>query len=619
MSHAHGHRGNDSLPSSRLTGEGLREAARLFAYVRPYRRKFAAALACLLLSSLLSLAVPYFSGRLLDSAQHNFGQAAAGPGGIPNVNSVALVLLLVLAVKAVCSFCQTYWTAEVGERSLADLRQATYARLIRLPMGFFAQRRVGELTSRLAADEAQIQAALTGTVPQFLSQVVLMAGGVALIAVTSGRLTLVMLSSVPVMVGMAVVFGRKTRRISKEAQDRLADTNVVVEETLQGIASVKAFANEGYETARYRAGISAFIDVVLRGASYQGGFGAFVTFALFGSVILVLWNGARLVAAGELTFGELTQFMLYTMYIGGALGQFARMYTELQRTVGATQRVRELMNEVPEEVGGDGPAAPCVAGDVAFEDVSFAYPSRKEVTVLRGLSLSAAAGQRIALVGPSGAGKSTIAALVLRFYDPDTGRVLLNGRDARDYPLHHLRSQMAVVPQDVSLFGGTIADNIAYGRPGAGPAEVEAAARQANAHDFIASFPDGYATIVGERGVQLSGGQRQRVAIARAILRDPAVLILDEATSALDSESERLVQQALDVLMQGRTSIIIAHRLSTVRRADRIYVIQDGAVVEAGTHAELLAHTAGVYRTLSELQSDRGEEDNSLHSLPAVG
>jgi ABC-type multidrug transport system fused ATPase/permease subunit len=445
----------------------------------------------------------------------------------------------------------------------------------------------------------------------------MLTGGLVLITLTSGRLTLVMIASVPVVIGLAVIFGRLTRKVSFEAMERLADTNVVVEETLQGIASVKAFANEDYETARYRAGIEKFIGVVLRGARYHGAFTAFITFAGFGSITLVIWYGARLVEGVALTFGDLTQFLIYTMFIGGAIGGFARLYGEFQRAIGATQRVRELLQEAPEDSGEAACATAGpegvgrIAGDIAFEGVTFAYPSRKEATVLRKLSLTAKAGQRIALVGPSGAGKSTIVSLLLRFYDPEAGRVLIDGRDARDYPLRRLREQMAIVPQDVLLFGGTIADNIAYGRPGASQAEIEEAARRANAHDFIAAFPEGYQTVVGERGVQLSGGQRQRVAIARAILRNPAVLILDEATSSLDSESESLVQQALDALMQGRTSVIIAHRLSTVRRADCIYVIKEGEVVESGTHDELLARPDGVYRTLSELQFDLGEPEEA--------
>jgi ATP-binding cassette subfamily B protein len=608
---------DDDTPPVRLSWGGVREAMRLFAYVLPYRRKFIIAQLCLLLASLTGLAFPFLTGRLIDGAYRGLGSVPAGAGwalSTVNLNTTALLLMFVLAVQALCSFFQTYWLTEVGERTLADLRRDTYGRIIRLPMTFFGQRRVGELTSRLASDLSLIQQTLTGAIPQFAGQVLMLIGGLVLIALTSGRLTLVMLSSVPVVIGSAVVFGRLTRKISFEAMDKLADTNVVVEETLQGIASVKAFANEEYETTRYRAGIERFIAIMLRGARYQGAFTAFMTLAGFGSVVLVIWYGARLVEAGDLSFGDMAQFLMYTMFIAGAIGGFVRLYGELQRAVGATQRVRELLREEPEDVGGlnaPGPnGAGRIAGDIAFDGVTFAYPSRKEVTVLRDLSLTAKAGQRIALVGPSGAGKSTIVSLLLRFYDADSGRVRIDGRDIRDYPLRELRSQMAIVPQDVLLFGGTVAENIAYGQPGASQTEIEEAARKANAHDFIAAFPEGYQTIVGDRGVKLSGGQRQRVAIARAVLRNPAILILDEATSSLDSESESLVQQALDVLMQGRTSVIIAHRLSTVRRADCIYVIKEGEVLEAGTHAELFARPDGLYRTLSELQFDLGETAN---------
>jgi ATP-binding cassette subfamily B protein len=605
-------------PRTKITSEGLREALRLFAYLLPYRVKFAAALCCLLASGLLGLAFPYFTGRLMDGAQRSLGEAASGsawPLATLGINQTALVLFGLLALQATCSFLQTYWLAQVGERSLADMRRDTYARLIHLPMTFFSNRRVGELTSRLAADLSQIQNTLTTSVPQFLRQSILITGGVTLIAFTSGRLTLLMLSTFPVFMGVAVAFGRMVRKIAREAQDKLADTNVVVEETLQGIASVKSFTNEVHEISRYRAGIDAYVVAVLRGARLRGAFGAFTTFALFGSIVLVMWYGARLVEHGALTFGGLTQFLLYTMFVGGAVGQFAELYTQLQQTVGATQRVRELLAEHSEAVdlpasaglvaanGANGSKA-SFAGDFAFENLSFAYPSRPEVTVLKHLSLSATAGQRIALVGPSGAGKSTIVSLLLRFYDPDSGRLVVSGRDARDYSLRELRNHMAIVPQDVLLFGGTIAENIAYGRPGASQAEIEEAARKANAHQFIAGFPEAYQTIVGERGVKLSGGQRQRVAIARAILRNPAILILDEATSSLDSESESLVQQALEGLMQNRTSVIIAHRLATVRKADCIYVIKDGETVESGTHAELVARPEGVYRNLSQLQFD---------------
>jgi len=603
-----------ATPPARVTRKGLRDAARLFAYILPFRSKLIVALACMLVASLTSLAFPYLAGRLIDSAAHGLGrEAASGLVTGRGIDRTGVLLLFVLAIQGVCTFAQSYWLAEVGEHSVASLRRDVYSRLLRLPLAFFVQRRVGELASRITADLSQIQASLTGAVPQLLGQSVMLAGGLTLIALTSVKLTLVMLSSVPVVIGLTVAFGKFIHKLSSEIQDRLADTNVVVEETLHGIATVKAFTNEPLETSRYQAGTARLTETTLRGARYQAAFGAFVLLGGFGSMVLVIWYGIRLVEARELTIGDVTRFMLYTMFMGGAIGGLARLYGDLQRVLGVTQRVRELLQEAPEELGdkpldgqepfGSAMVAPArISGDLAFQSVVFAYPSRKNVAVLRNLSLAAKPGQRIALVGPSGAGKSTIIALLQRFYDPDFGRVLIDGQDSRNYRLHDLRGQMALVPQDVLLFGGTIAENIAYGRPGATLAEIEDAARKGNAHAFITSFPDGYQTFVGERGITLSTGQRQRIAIARAVLRNPAILILDEATSSLDSESEHLVQQALDELMNGRTSVIVAHRLSTVRRADCIYVIKDGETVEAGTHEQLLAQPGGLYRNFLELQ-----------------
>jgi ABC-type multidrug transport system fused ATPase/permease subunit len=609
------HRGPQAdVPPAKISAASIREARELFGYLWPYRGKFIAALGALAVSSVMGLLFPAVTGALVDTALS--ARATELPTGwFADVNRTALILIGVLAVQAAFSFLQSVWFSEVGIRSLADLRRDTFARLIRLPMAFFAQRRVGELSGRIAADLTQLGTTLIGVVPQFLRQVVLMVGGVAFILATSGRLALVMISTFPVLVGVAIAFGRWIRKLAKEGQDRLADANVIVEETLQGVATVKAFTNEEFELGRYGHSLHAFVGVSLRGARFRGLFGAFIIFGLFGSIVLVMWYGARLVQAGEMTAGELTRFLVYTMYVGGAIGSFAEVYSEVQRALGATHRVREILREEPEDIvisprpkDASSRIAPSGRGvTVKLEDVVFSYPARKEVSVLRGLSLEARAGQRVALVGPSGAGKSTTINLVLRFYDPDAGRVLFDGRDARDFPLADLRGRMALVPQDVLLFGGTIAENIAYGRPGASEAEIEEAARRAHAHDFIAGFPERYKTTVGERGVKLSGGQRQRVAIARAILRDPEVLLLDEATRSLDSESERLVQEALDELMEGRTSIIIAHRLATVRRADRIFVIKDGVVAEGGTHGDLLELPGGVYRTLSELQFDLKE------------
>jgi ATP-binding cassette subfamily B protein len=596
----------DDLPAAPVTRQGLGEIGRLAAYVKPYRWQFAAALSAVLVSSLCGLAYPYFAGRLANAALANRGGAPRS--WLEDVDLAALALVGVLSLQAVCAFFRAVSMSEVGERSLADLRRDLYGRLVRLPMAFHARRRVGELAGRLAADLAQIQEALTVAFPQTLRQAVLFAGGLVLISMTSLHLTLVMLATFPPLVIAAVVFGRLLRRYSRQAQDRLADGNVVVEETLQNIAGVKAFTNEGYEDRRYAKSLDEFLAVTLWSARLRGAFMSFVIFAVFGAVVLVLWYGMRLVWAGSMAPGQLTSFMLYTLFIAGALGSVAELYSQLQRTVGATHRIRELLTEKPEPLSEVRPARARLRGEVAFEGVTFSYPSRPGLEVLRDVSLGAGAGQRVALVGPSGAGKSTLVALLLRFYEPDGGRILLDGRDAREYDLAFVRSQVAVVPQDVVLFGGTILENIAYGRPGASDAEVVEAARLANADEFIRTFPEGYQTRVGERGVQLSGGQRQRVAIARAILRDPAILVLDEATSALDSASERLVWEALDRLMRGRTSLVIAHRLSTVRGADRIYVISEGRTVESGTHAELLARDDGLYRMLCHLQLGHAEE-----------
>jgi ATP-binding cassette subfamily B protein len=602
----------DDLPKVRITSQTLRQAAQLARYLLPYKMLFSFAMLALVLSSVLGLAFPAVAGRLVNGAL-----APTGPDQpwYQSVDATAVVLIGVLALQATFSFLQGVAFGQVAERCLADLRRDSYALLIRLPMSFHAQRRVGELSSRIAADLALIQDTLLTTLPHCLRQMAMLVGGVALIAWTSGRLTLVMLSTFPALIIIAVLFGRIIRKNSKLAQDRLADSGVVVEETLQGVATVKAFANEGYEESRYRLSLEAFLKAALRGAWYRGGFVAFIVFALFGAVVLVLWYGTRLVQTGQLSVGGLASFMLYTIFVAGAMGSFADIYSQIQRTLGAAQRVLELMAEKPEVPSAPPLHVQRVRGEVAFEDVAFRYPSRKELEVLRGVTLSVRAGERVALVGPSGAGKSTLVSLLLRFYDPDGGRILIDGRDARDYDLLALRSQMAIVPQDVLLFGGSIAENIAYGRPGASHEEVVEAARQANAHDFVTSFPDGYQTRVGERGVQLSGGQRQRVAIARAILRDPAVLILDEATSSLDSESESLVLQALDRLMQGRTSLVIAHRLSTVRSADRIFVLKEGSVVESGTHTELMTRDGGVYRNLSLLQLEPSDSPSPTANM----
>jgi ABC-type multidrug transport system fused ATPase/permease subunit len=577
---------------------GFRE---LLGALRPWRTAFSLAVGAQVISMVFGLSFPYLMGHLVDAAVPSVKPLAAD-GWQPSINEVAVILLGTLVAQAVLTFFYSTTFQTVGQRAVTGLRQRLYARIVSLPMKFFGERRVGELTSRLGSDMSTMEDFYCSAVPQAIRQVMLLFGGLIAIFLTSPRLAGLMLGSFPVFIALAVLFGRSVRRIWRQAQDRLAEASTVAEETLQGIASVKAFGNEGFERRRYNGAMDAFLQVVLRGARYRAALISFIILGIFGAIVLVLWYGARLMHAGELTHGELTKFTLYTLFIGGGVSSIAEVISSVQKSAGASHRIRELLLQPGEPEASMESRHVLSAADVAFENVHFTYPGRPDVPVLRGVTLTAKAGERIALVGPSGAGKSTIVSLLLRFYDPDSGRILLDGRDERDLDLAAVRSRVAIVPQEVLLFGGTIRDNIAYGRPQATDEEIRKAARQANCADFIERFPERYETVVGERGVKLSGGQRQRIAIARAFLRNPDLLLLDEATSALDSESEGLVQQALDTLLAGRTAIIIAHRLATVRKCHRIYVLQEGIVTEQGSHDELMQHPDGAYRRLAELQ-----------------
>ena len=487
-----------------------------------------------------------------------------------------------------------------GERVVARLRQTLYASLVRQEVGFFDAHRTGELTNRLASDTTVVQNAATVNLSMLLRNLITCAGAVGIMAFTSWRLTLVMLALVPVAMIAAMFYGRFVRRLSKLAQDAQARATEVAEESLSGIRTVRAFARESVEDARYSQRVEEAFGLARQRAWVTAGFIAVASFSGYGAISGVLWYGGRLLADGALTVGGLTSFLIYTFTVAFSIGALGGLYQDFMRAIGASERVFELIERPPQVLSGER-RLDTLVGEVDFREVDFAYPTRPDVTVLRGLNLHLAPGQRVALVGASGGGKSTVAALMSRFYDPLEGAISLDGADLRELDADWLREQVGVVSQEPILFATTVGENIQYGRPGATPDEVEAAARAANAHDFIAELPEGYATQVGERGVQLSGGQKQRVAIARALLKDPRILVLDEATSALDAESEHLVQGALDRLMEGRTTLVIAHRLSTVQSADRIVVIDRGAVVEQGSHAELVG-AAGAYKRLLERQ-----------------
>ena len=605
------------------------EIRELLSWGKEWRGLFRLAVLAQVISMMFGLLFPWLMGHLVDASVPSV-KSPVSDVWKPSINTVAGVLLGTLAIQAALTFFYSAAFQTAGQRTVVALRKRLYGRLIELPMKFFGEHRVGELASRLGSDMTVLEDFYCSAVPQAIRQGMLLVGGLVAIFLTSPRLAGLMLLSFPVFIALAVLFGRSVRKLSRHAQDKLAEAATVVEETLQGVASVKAFGNEEFERARYASAMDAFLATVLRGARYRAALIAFIILGIFGSIVLVLWYGARLMQAGELTHGELTKFTLYMLFIGGGVSSLAEVMSAVQKSAGASQRVRELLAEPVETETGRGgdketwrkgdlekrgssapdslsprlqvSPSPCPSSAVAFDAVHFRYPSRTDMPVLRGVTLEARPGERIALVGPSGAGKSTIVSLLLRFYEPDAGRILIGGKDARELDTAALRARMAIVPQEVLLFGGSIRENIAYGRPGASDEEIRDAARRANCAEFIERFPEGYETLVGDRGVKLSGGQRQRVAIARAFIRNPDILLLDEATSSLDSESEKLIQDALETLLAGRTAIIIAHRLATVRKCDRIYVLDAGTVTESGPHDELIQRPGGTYRRLAEMQ-----------------
>jgi subfamily B ATP-binding cassette protein MsbA len=579
---------------------------RMLVFARPYWKKLAIAGVILVISSLLSLALPLAIGGVVNAS---FVEA-----NLQRLNVITVALLGIFVSQAILGFGQSYLISWVGERVIADLRTNLYAHLQSMPLRFFANVRVGELISRLGNDVQTIQEAVTSTLLNLLSQIIMFVGGIVIIFAMAPSLTVLMLALVPLAVLGMVLLGRLIRRLSKEYQDALAETTGTAEEALAGVRIVKSFAREPYEVQRYDTGIQRLFEVAVKRVRVSAIIGPLIGLVAFSSIAVVLWFGSRQVIAGTLTPGQLVSFLLYTMMIAAPIGAFIGLYGQFQRAMGASERVFDLLNTPPEM--RDAPDAlplPPAQGFVRFENVSFDYGDNETSReVLKEVSLSATPGKVVALVGASGAGKTTLVNLIPRFYDPTAGRITVDGHDIRQVQMRSLREQIGIVPQETALFSGNVRDNIAYGKLEASQEQIEAAARAANAHDFILELSQGYDTPVGERGVKLSGGQRQRIAIARAILKDPRILILDEATSSLDSESEQAVQEALERLMRDRTTFVIAHRLSTITHADWIVVLHDGRIVEEGSHADLLSRPEGLYRRMHSLQF-RWEEE------PAAG
>jgi ABC-type multidrug transport system fused ATPase/permease subunit len=597
-------RNQEDRPKVKLTRERLQKALQIFTYVLPYKWYMVAGLFFLIMGSLLFLAIMKLPGEILNIAG---GKAEWGL----SLNKIFTILIGLLLLQSIFSYFRVQVFAIISEKSIAALRKDLYSKLITLPIVFLEERRVGELTSRITSDVGKIQQVVSVTLAEFLRQIILLVGGVGIIMFTMSRLALVMLATFPLAVLVAVYMGRRLRRLMRARQDQLAQTNIVVEETMQSIHTVKAYTNESFELRRYLTHLDEVVRASLKAANIRGFFASFIIFVMLGTLFLIMWRAAILVQRGEMVEGNLIDFIAYAGIIGGAIASIGNFYAEIVAAIGSTERVFDILQEEPEidldKVDQSLPAENRLQGHIVYQDVHFSYPTRSDVPVLKGINLEVQPGKKVALVGASGAGKSTIVQLLLRYYTPQQGRILVDGKDIETFDISSYRKNLAIVPQEVILFGGTIRENIRYGKPDATDEEIRLAAEKANALDFIQSFPEAFETTVGERGVKLSGGQRQRIAIARAILNDPVILLLDEATSALDAESEKAVQDALNTLMEGRTSIIIAHRLATIRDVDCIYVIEDGTIVESGTHAALSDKENGAYSTLARLQFDLTE------------
>jgi ABC-type multidrug transport system fused ATPase/permease subunit len=593
-------RKNYDLEKVALNKKNLKGAVQIFKYIRPHLAYFISGMILLIVGSLVFMVLMGVPGEMANVAS-----------GTPRFKSVdltiqdfGLIMLILLVIQGVFSYFRTVFFTIVSERGMADLRKDLYNTIMTQSITFFEKRRVGELTSRITADVEQLQSAFSVTLAEFIRQLVILISGIIIIAFWTPELSLIMLLTFPIIVIAAMFFGRYIRRLSKKRQDKLAQTNTVVEETLQSFQVVKAFANEWYESIRYGKAVDEVVKISLEFAKVRGLFFSFIITVLFGGIFYILYQGALMVENNTMEVGDLFSFIIYTGILGGAIASFGTLYATLASAIGATERVQEILESEGEINIKDSKINNVIslAGDIVYKDVQFSYPTRTEMEILKGINITIKEGQKVALVGQSGSGKSTIVSLLMKFYPLDKGEILINNQPINQYNITHLRQNIGIVPQEVILFGGTIKENILYGKPDANEAELIEAAQKSNCLEFIESFPDGFETIVGERGIKLSGGQRQRIAIARAILKDPRILLLDEATSSLDAESERLVQEALDTLMIGRTSIIIAHRLATIKDVDQIYVLEDGQIVEKGSHDDLMKMDNGAYKSLALLQ-----------------
>lgn len=575
----------------------------LMQYMRPYKMLFVLGILALVFSTLTFMVFPFLISMLTDIAQGKPFTVELGSFSlvVNSRNQLVLILLAIILLQSTFSFLRVYLFALVNERVLADIRSALFTKIITLDIPFFERTRIGDLISRLSGDTTSLQELLSFNLAEFFRQFVSLIGGTIIIFFISPKLTGLILVVVPTIVILALVIGRVIKRMSKEVLKASARATVITEEAFQNIQTVKAYTNEAYESKKHRVAVQDILQLAIRASVFRGGFISFIILGLFGALIVILWKATGFVEDGTMTVGTLLAFIAYTVFIGGSVGGMGDLWGKIVSSLGAADRIVEIL-DLPSETGTQSFQSQRFNGAIQYEKVRFAYPSRPDITIFEDLNFSIAPGETVALVGPSGAGKSTIVQLLLQYYKPLSGIILIDGKDVSELDIQTVRANMAIVPQEVILFGGTIRENIAYGQLDASEREIEQAARKANCWEFISQFPEGMDTVVGERGVKLSGGQRQRIAIARAILKDPAILLLDEATSALDSESERLVQEALDGLMKGRTTIVIAHRLSTIRKADKILVIQNGRIIESGNHEELSSMPDGLYQNLLKLQ-----------------